>query len=60
MAKEKRNVGRPRKSDKVKKSAKIFINMTEEQKNKLVKEAEKLDLSLSQICLQALKAQKII
>ena len=60
MAKETRSIGRPRKPDKAKKSAKIFINMTEEQKFKLIKKAEKDDLSLSQICLQALKAQGII
>ena len=53
-------VGRPPKSDEAKKSAKIFINMTEEQKEKLVKKAEKLDLSLSHICLQALKDKGII
>jgi len=53
-------VGRPLKSNKTKKSAKIFINMTEEQKEKLVKKAEELDQSLSYICLQALKKQGII
>ena len=41
MTKETRSIGRPRKSDKAKKSAKIFINMTEEQKSKLIKKAEK-------------------
>lgn len=60
MKKAKRNVGRPLKSNESKKSAKIFINMTEEQKEKLVKKAEETDLSLSYICLQALKNQKII
>jgi hypothetical protein len=53
-------VGRPIKSSKTKKSAKIFINMTEKQKEKLVKKAEKLDQSLSYVCLQALKDQGII
>jgi len=53
-------VGRPLKSIKTKKSAKIFINMTEKQKEKLVKKAEELDQSLSYICLQALKKQGII
>jgi hypothetical protein len=53
-------VGRPPKSDERKKSAKIFINMTEKQKAKLVKKAEELDLSLSYICLQALKDKGII
>lgn len=53
-------VGRPPKSDKTKMSAKIFINMTETQKKKLVKNAEESQKSLSQICLEALKAQKII
>ncbi|MFY4818409.1 hypothetical protein ACOTWJ_09265 [Aliarcobacter butzleri] len=53
-------IGRPPKSDKTKMSAKIFINMTETQKKKLVKKAEESQKSLSQICLEALKAQKII
>lgn len=60
MKKKTPKVGRPTKSIKTRKSAKIFINMTEEQKEKLVKKAETLDQSLSYICLQALKAQKII
>ena len=55
MSKNTRKVGRPLKSDKTKKSAKIFINMTEDQKVKLVKKAEEHDVSLSHICLQALK-----
>lgn len=55
MTKEKRNVGRPRKLDKLKKSEKIFINMTEEEKNKLIKKSEEQDVSLSYICLQALR-----
>jgi len=59
MKKNKR-VGRPPKTDKTKKSAKIFINMTEEQKEKLTIKAEKLDQSLSYICLQALKDQGIV
>jgi len=59
MKKDKK-VGRPPKSDETKKSAKIFINMTEKQKEKLIKRAEKLDVSLSYICLQALKSKGII
>ena len=55
-----RKVGRPPKSNKTKKSAKIFINMTEEQKEKLIKKAEESDVSLSYICLQALKKYGII
>lgn len=53
-------IGRPLKSEKTKMSAKIFINMTEIQKKKLVKKAEESQKSLSQICLEALKIQKII
>ncbi len=60
MKKKTPKVGRPCKSKKARKSAKIFINMTEEQKEILVKKAEQLDQSLSYICLQALKAQEII
>ncbi len=48
-------VGRPPISKKMKKSAKIFINLTEEQKVKLAKLAKKEDRSLSYLCLQALK-----
>lgn len=55
MIKKTPKIGRPPKSNKTKKSAKIFINMTEEQKKKLIKKAEKSDISLSHICLQALK-----
>ena len=58
--KKSQKVGRPPKPDKTKMSAKIFINMTETQKKKLVKKAEESQKSLSQICLEALKAQKII
>lgn len=60
MKQETPKVGRPCKPKNSRKSAKIFINMTEEQKERLVKKAEQLDQSLSNICLQALKAQKII
>lgn len=56
----KKQVGRPKVSLVKKKSAKIFINLTEEQKNKLEKIAEKEDLSLSQLCLKALKTAKLI
>lgn len=60
MKELKRNVGRPKKSDRNKKNQKIFINMTLEQKKRLQKKAEEEELSLSQICLRALKAQGII
>ena len=55
MKKKALPVGRPPISKKMKKSAKIFINLTEEQKVKLGKLAKKEDRSLSYICLQALK-----
>jgi predicted transcriptional regulator len=53
--KKKPTVGRPPISKKIKKSAKVFINLTEEQKVKLAKLAKKEDRSLSYLCLQALK-----
>lgn len=56
----KKQVGRPKISLAKKKTAKIFINLTNEQKNKLEKIAEKEDLSLSQLCLRALKTAKLI
>jgi hypothetical protein len=60
MDKKKRNVGRPPKSNKTKKSAHIFINLTESEKKTLEKNAEKHGCSLSYICVQALRAQNII
>ncbi len=58
--KKKATVGRPQISEQKKKVAKVFINMTEEQKEKLVKISERDDVSLSNICLQALKKCRII
>lgn len=52
---KKNSVGRPKSIKGKKKSAKIFVNLTEIQKLKLVKISEEEDLSLSQICLKALK-----
>jgi len=51
-----KHAGRPKASASRKKSEKIFVNLTKEQKNKLLKVAEKEDLSLSHICLKALKS----
>jgi len=56
----KKRVGRPKISLAKKKTAKIFINLTNEQKSKLEKIAEEEDLSLSQLCLRALKTAKLI
>ena len=50
-----KHTGRPKASASRKKSEKIFVNLTKEQKSKLLKVAEKEDLSLSHICLKALK-----
>lgn len=60
MSKDTRKVGRPLKPDKTKKSAKIFINMTEDDKIKLMKFAEKENLSLSQVCYKALRESKFL
>lgn len=51
----KKQVGRPKKTANKKKSAKIFINLTEKQKSTLCILAEKEDLSMSQLCVKALK-----
>lgn len=55
---ETKKVGRPRKTNK--KTAKVFVNLTESEKQKLDKIALKENLSLSQICYKALKNSKII
>ncbi len=47
--------GRPKALDSRKKSEKIFVNLTKEQKKQLLKISEKEDQSLSYICLRALK-----
>lgn len=60
MANKIPKIGRPKKSKSTKKSAKIFINLTEEQKKKLVEKSEELEQSLSYICLQALKDKNLI
>jgi len=51
----KKQVGRPKKTINKKKSAKVFVNLTENQKNKLMQFAEAEDLSLSQLCVKSLK-----
>ena len=48
-------VGRPKTKESRKKSEKIFVNLTKEQKKKLLIYAEKEDESLSKICIKALK-----
>lgn len=50
-----KKVGRPKTTNIKKKTAKIFVNMTEKQKLTLKNISDKEDLSLSQICLKALK-----
>ena len=51
----KKEVGRPKKTINKKKSAKVFVNLTENQKNKLMQLAEEEDMSLSQLCVKSLK-----
>ena len=55
-----KQVGRPRVNTSKKKSAKVFINLTDTQKKKLMELAELEDLSLSQLCLKALKMTKYL
>jgi len=52
----------PRKpiSEEKKKTESVAINLTKKQKLKLEKAAEEAEISLSQVCVNALKAQKII
>ena len=52
---KKPKVGRPKTIKSRKKTAKIFVNITESQKKTLDEKAKELDSSLSRICLQALK-----
>jgi len=52
---KKAKVGRPKTIKSSKKTAKIFVNITESQKKILEEKAKELDSSLSRICLQALK-----
>jgi len=56
----KKQVGRPKSKPNKKKSAKVFINLTEEQKSSLSALAETEDLSMSQLCVKALKKVKYI
>ena len=55
-----KQVGRTRVNTSKKKSAKVFINLTDTQKKKLMELAELEDLSLSQLCLKALKMTKYL
>ena len=47
--------GRPKSLKARKKSEKIFVNLTERQKREIAQLSEKEDLSLSQVCVKALK-----
>jgi len=51
----KKQVGRPKKAANKKKSAKVFINLTEKQKSNLFILGETEDMSMSQLCVKALK-----
>ncbi len=51
----KKQVGRPKKIVQKKKSAKVFVNLTKVQKDKLMQLAEEEDLSMSQLCVKSLK-----
>lgn len=53
--------GRPEIKDiEKKKNHHVFVNLTKDQKKKIQAKADKDGISLSQICIQALKAQKVI
>lgn len=58
--KQKIIVGRPKAIEGKKKTAKVFINLTEEQKKILQKKADEEERSLSQICIFALKQCNIL
>ncbi|AXX96343.1 hypothetical protein [Arcobacter ellisii] len=53
-------IGRPTSSKDKKKSAKVFVNLTEKQKLNLQIISEKEGLSLSQLCIKALKKSEYI
>lgn len=58
---EEKKQGRPKIKDiEKKKNCHIFVNLTKEQKKKIQAKSDKDGVSLSQICIQALKAQKVI
>lgn len=50
-----RSVGRPIKNMNKKKNKKVFVNLTESQKKQLSELAEEDDISLSRVCINALK-----
>lgn len=51
---------RPKKKQDEQKVSHISINLTQEEKQKLQIIAKKRDLSLSQLCLEALRGQKLL
>lgn len=53
-------MSRPKKEQKEQKASHISINLTQEEKQKLLIIAKKRDLSLSQLCLAALRDQKLL
>lgn len=60
MTKRTPKVGRPKKTKATKKSEKIFVNLTIEEKKKLELFAIKENVSFSQICHKALRDMKYI
>lgn len=55
-----KTMGRPKKNPDEKKSEQIVVNITMQEKNKIQKIADEEGLSLSQLCLRALKKQKYL
>jgi len=53
-------MGRPTKDPGEKKSEQVVVNITMQEKDKIQKIADKEGLSLSQLCLKALKKQKYL
>lgn len=60
MVKKLAKIGRPKKTKAMKKSEKIFVNLTIDEKKKLELLAIKENVSFSQICHKALRAMKYI
>ncbi len=60
MLKKTPKIGRPKKTKEMKKSEKVFVNLTINEKKKLELRAMKENLSFSQLCHKALRGMKYI
>lgn len=56
----KKTVGRPKSLERNKKKEKIHLNLTKEQKNVLIEKSLEEGISLSQLCIKALKISNFL